>query len=86
MRRVGDFMEDLGFKADAPEGAQKAFIKNLLRAAYGADVKNLADYMTDHRDPLPPSQPPQKIFDQPLKKVSGEPVEQMAFPFMKESR
>lgn len=44
MKRIGDIMKDLGFKEGAPEGVQKAFIKNAIREAYGAEVKNLSDY------------------------------------------
>lgn len=80
MRRVGDFMEDLGFNADAPEGAQKAFIKNLIRAAYGADVKNLADYQST------PASPQKKNLERALKNVSDQPAEQMSFDFSLASR
>lgn len=33
MRRVGDLMRELGFNPEAPEGAQKAFVRHLVRAA-----------------------------------------------------
>lgn len=49
MRRVGDLMQELGFRKDAPESVQKAFVKNLVRAAYGADVAEMSDY----RPPAP---------------------------------
>lgn len=40
MRKVGDLMKDLGFREDAPVETKEAFIKNLIRAAYGVEVKS----------------------------------------------
>ncbi len=39
MKKVGDMMKDLGFKEGASEETTKAFIKNLIRQAYGVEVK-----------------------------------------------
>lgn len=33
MRQISEIMEELGFNKEAPEGAQKAFIKNLIKEA-----------------------------------------------------
>mgnify|MGYP003393195397 FL=1 len=41
MRKMGDLMAELGFKDGADEKVQAAFLKNLVRAAYGAEVKTL---------------------------------------------
>ena len=35
MKKVGDLMKDLGFRDEASEGAKRAFIENLVRAATG---------------------------------------------------
>jgi hypothetical protein len=40
MRKVGDLMKDLGFREDASDEVKKAFIKNLIRSAYGVEVKS----------------------------------------------
>jgi hypothetical protein len=33
MRRVGDLLKDLGFKADSPLTTKEAFLRHLVRAA-----------------------------------------------------
>lgn len=42
MKKVGDLMKELGFKPGANEEVTKAFIKNLIRQAYGVEVKEAA--------------------------------------------
>ena len=49
MRRSGEIMADLGFREDAPDSVKKAFVKNLIHAAYGAEVKSFSEYK-DKRD------------------------------------
>lgn len=50
MRRVDEIMKELGFKEGAPEGVQKAFIKNLIRAANGgAEVEDLQKYRRNQK-------------------------------------
>lgn len=70
MRRAGDILADLGFKENASEGAQRAFLKNLVRAAYGAEVTALPV-----RQPEPSSVPQKE-----KKLVNGEAV-QLSFVF-----
>lgn len=38
MRRVGDLMKELGFREGASDEVKIAFIKNLIRSAYGVEV------------------------------------------------
>ncbi|MDZ4677271.1 MAG: hypothetical protein SGI74_07135 [Oligoflexia bacterium] len=38
MERVGDLMEEMGFNKDAQDSVKAAFIKNLIKQAYGVDV------------------------------------------------
>lgn len=38
MRKVGDLMKDLGFREDASDEVKVAFIKNLVRSAYGIEI------------------------------------------------
>jgi hypothetical protein len=40
MRKVGDLMKELGFREDGSDEVKKAFIKNLLRAAYGVEIQS----------------------------------------------
>lgn len=39
MKKVGDIMKELGFNPESSVGAQEAFVKNLIKDAYGIDVK-----------------------------------------------
>ncbi|MBX2995608.1 MAG: hypothetical protein KF681_12325 [Bdellovibrionaceae bacterium] len=39
MKKVGDLMKDMGFREDAPQSLKEAFIKNLIKAATGAEVQ-----------------------------------------------
>lgn len=39
MKKVGELMKDLGFREGASEEVAKAFIKNLIKQAYGVEVK-----------------------------------------------
>jgi hypothetical protein len=38
MRKLGDLMKELGFNDDAAPGAQEAFVRNLIRQAYGHPI------------------------------------------------
>jgi hypothetical protein len=42
MKKVGELMKELGFKPGANEEVTKAFVKNLIRQAYGVEVKEAA--------------------------------------------
>lgn len=39
MHKLSDLMEELGFNKDRREETTKAFIKNLVKSAYGIDIK-----------------------------------------------
>lgn len=38
MHKLGDLMKELGFNTDRREETARAFIKNLLKSAYGVDI------------------------------------------------
>ena len=38
MKKVGDLFQELGFNASASDDVKIAFIKNLVKAAYGVEV------------------------------------------------
>ncbi len=38
MKKLGDLMKELGFNPNAPQGAQEAFLRNLIREAYGVEA------------------------------------------------
>ena len=39
MEKVGDLMEKLGFRKEGSDEVKVAFIKNLIKQAYGIDVE-----------------------------------------------
>lgn len=62
MKKVGDMMKDLGFKPGASEETTKAFIKNLIRQAYGVEVKE--EFAVANPPPTKgPAKPEQLTFD-----------------------
>ncbi len=61
MKKVGDMMKDLGFKEGASEEVTKAFIKNLIRQAYGVEVKEA--FAEANPNPKAPKKPEQLAFD-----------------------
>lgn len=62
MKKVGDMMKDLGFKPGASEETTKAFIKNLIRQAYGVEVKE-AFTVANQTPAKGPAKPEQLAFD-----------------------
>ncbi len=62
MKKVGDLMKDLGFKPGASEETTKAFIKNLIRQAYGVEVKE-AFTVANPSLSKGPAKPEQLAFD-----------------------
>ncbi len=39
MRKLGDLMNELGFNPNSREATAEAFIKNLMKSAYGVELK-----------------------------------------------
>jgi hypothetical protein len=68
MDRIGDLMEQMGFNKEADDSVKAAFIKNLIKQAYGVDV------------PIPPQyQKPTEITGQ--EGIELEEGEQLSFKF-----
>lgn len=40
MRKMGELMKDLGFREEASDEVKEAFIKNLIKSAYGIEVNS----------------------------------------------
>lgn len=57
MKKLGDLMREIGFNPDAPTSAQEAFIKHLIKEAYGVEVET----------------PTEKLGRAPLKTKVSEP-------------
>ena len=43
MKKIGEIMEELGFRKDAPEATKEAFIKYLIKASGGPEVEAPSD-------------------------------------------
>ena len=39
MKKIGDLMQEMGFRKDAPDSVKEAFIKHLIKSATGVDVQ-----------------------------------------------
>ena len=46
MKKIGDIMKEMGFREDASNSVKEAFIKNLIRSAYGVDVETPSEKRT----------------------------------------
>lgn len=73
MRSVNDLMKELGFREDGSNETKKAFIKNLLRAAYG-EGSLPSQSLAVTPAPLPASPTPKVVHSE-----NGE--QQMSFDF-----
>lgn len=61
MKKVGDMMKELGFREGANEEVTKAFIKNLIKQAYGVEVKE--NFARENPSAKSPAKPEQLTFD-----------------------
>jgi hypothetical protein len=53
MKKLGDLMKELGFNPDSPISAQEAFVKHLIRDAYGVDVQTPTEKSAEIRNRVP---------------------------------
>ena len=56
MERVDLIMERLGFNKEADDGVKAAFVKNLIKQAYGVDVPLPAQYELKAQQPQSPEE------------------------------
>ena len=69
MERVDVIMERLGFKKDSDEGTKAAFVKNLIKQAYGVEVPLPQQYEMPTHD-----QPPQTMEELNRQTLEGKPL------------
>jgi len=72
MKKIGDIMNEMGFRKDAPDSLKEAFLKHLIKNTTGVELETPSEKHTAQR---PAQQPTQLSFlfsqDQgPGKKVS----------------
>lgn len=77
MKKIGDIMKEMGFREDASNSVKEAFIKNLIKSAYGVDVETPSEKRTKEIKKLT-GQETQAVA------VEGQPA-QMSFDFTKVS-
>lgn len=73
MKKIGDIMKEMGFREDASNSVKEAFIKNLIRNAYGVDVET------------PSEKRAKEIKKLTTKNAAEEQPVQMSFDFTKVS-
>ncbi len=90
MKKMGDLMQDMGFRKDAPDSVKEAFIKHLIKSAYGVDVitpsEKAAQLETQSQQSLPTSQQPSAVVSiqqKTLPKKNTEPT-QLEFGFFQD--
>lgn len=71
MKKIGEIMQEMGFKKDAPDSVKEAFIKHLVYASTGTRLEN--NQSKSHQPELTykhPTEPEQlSLFDVENKKV-----------------
>jgi len=76
MKRVGDLFKDLGFNESGSDDVKIAFIKNLIRSAYGVEIQGpSASQQKSHTTVLAKLQATNLNFDEP------KTFEQLSFDF-----
>ncbi len=62
MKRIGQLMEEIGFRKDAPDSVKKAFLQHLLQQASGAPVDH-GNLSSSQKSQQHSAQPEQLSFD-----------------------
>ena len=59
MKKVGDLMAELGFREDGSDSVKRAFVENLMKAAYGPQpvVKTTSVSAPSRSEPKPVAKP-----------------------------
>lgn len=72
MKKMNEMMKDLGFNAEGSDSVKEAFIKNLIKAAYGVNVVTPTEKKIIQENP-------QKIVS--FKNSKRQSVDQLSFDF-----
>jgi hypothetical protein len=81
MKKIGDLMQEMGFRKDAPDSVKEAFIKHLIKSATGVEVQTPSEKKAAQAEALQA-----KAVATPThsaKKTSTEPA-QLVFPFFQD--
>jgi hypothetical protein len=46
LKPISEIIKEMGFNKNSPQSVQEAFIKNLIKAAYGVDVQTPSEKRT----------------------------------------
>ena len=63
MKKIGDIMEEMGFKKDASHSVKEAFIKHLIKSATGVEVKTPSEKLIEERESIKKEMGAQMSFD-----------------------
>ena len=50
MKKVGDIMQEMGFRKDASDSVKEAFIKHLIKNATGVEIKTPTEKLVEQRE------------------------------------
>lgn len=71
MKKIGQVMQELGFRKDAPDSVKEAFIKHLIKASVGVNVSTPSEIIEVKKNP-------QSVIALPI-------PEQLSFEFLEHS-
>ena len=63
MKKIGDIMQEMGFKKDASNSVKEAFIKHLIKNATGVDVQTPSEKLIEERESIKKEMGAQLSFD-----------------------
>ncbi len=84
MKKMGELMQEMGFRKDAPDSVKEAFIKHLIKSAYGVDVQTPSEKkMAQSETPKPGPATVTKL-EVPAKPAIKPQPTQLEFPFFQD--
>ncbi len=80
MKKIGDIMQEMGFRKDAPDSVKEAFIKHLIKNAYGVEVQT----PSEKRSAQTQSKTDENNVLSPEAKITSTENGQLVFPFFQD--
>jgi hypothetical protein len=81
MKKIGDLMQEMGFRKDAPDSVKEAFIKHLIKSATGVEVQTPSEKRAAQAGTVAPQSAASPAVTS--NKTSTEPA-QLVFPFFQD--
>jgi hypothetical protein len=81
MKKIGDIMQEMGFRKNASDSVKEAFIKHLIKNAYGVEVQTPSEKRAAQTAANKPDENKNLI---PEAKITSTETGQLVFPFFQD--